>query len=387
MRFSKNMQNMELSIMKKIEMQAKALPDVVSLAQGIPSFDTPEHIKEAMRNALQGKGIARYGSSKGMQELRAALAEKLARVNGIPAGGEEQVLVTAGCMGALKNAFLATVNQGEEILMPNPSYTPHIELAQLMGARPKFFGLREEKEWALDIEDVGKQITEKTKAIVFSNPSNPTGRAYRKKELRELAGVAAQHGLWLIADETYEYFLYNGEKQYSIASDEEFREKTVSCFSFSKSYAMAGYRVGYMAASEEMIAQALKVQGTFDICPSVIAQQGALAAVQGKQECVEEFRQAFDRRRKKMVQGLREMGEFDFVEPEAAYYVFAKLRNGKSGEQYARELLEQAGVAVVPGKSFGKGLESYVRLCFAMEDKDIDTALERMRVFADKNRK
>ncbi|MDO9231469.1 MAG: pyridoxal phosphate-dependent aminotransferase [bacterium] len=382
--------DLRLSVIKQMELRASKFPDVISLAQGVPSFDTPSGIKRRVELALQNGVVSKYSLSPGLSELRELIEVKLAEDN-MFYDFEKEIIVTAGSIEGITATLLAITNSGDEIIIPEPTYTSYREVIVLCGCTPVFVGLNEEKDWSFELEKFEKAITPKTKAIFYCNPNNPTGTIYSKEQLLGLAELAKKHNLFLISDEVYKDFTFaRKEKIFSLAEIPELRKRVIRLFSFSKSYAMTGYRVGYLHCDESVAQEILKVHDSLVTCAPVISQYAAMGALEMAEKDVIFFNGEYLKRRDLICVRLEKLKHiFSYVRPESAYYVFPKIIKNdfdfgsleapeSFSFKFAFWLLEKAQVAVVPGVAFGPSGEDHVRFSFGRTERDINRAFDRM---------
>jgi aspartate/methionine/tyrosine aminotransferase len=378
--------NIRLSIIKQIELKASKYPDVISLAQGIPNFDTPECIKRRVERALKRGVVAKYSLSPGLPELRELIEISLAKEN-MFYDWEKEIIVTAGTIEAITASIMAITEPGDEIIIPEPTYTSYREVIHLCGCKPVFVPLNEEKGWAFELDKYEQAISPKTKAIFFCNPNNPTGTIYTKEQLLGLGELAKKHDLFLISDEVYKDFTYNNETIYSLAEEPELRERVIRLYGFSKAYAMTGWRVGYVHSDEKVIKEIAKVHDCLVTCAPVISQYGALGALEMGADDVSAFNKDYAKRRDIICKRLDKLNiVFSYVRPNSSYYVFPKLLmdmdKNPGGNidswKFANDLLEKIQVAAVPGMAFGPGGESHIRLSFGRSEKDINKAFDRL---------
>lgn len=370
----------EVSATKLMPVIAARVGGCVSLGQGVPSFATPPHVVEAVSRALREEpSCGKYSLQPGLPALRAAIAQGLARDKGLAYSPESEVCVTVGAMEALLCAMLAFVDRGDEVILPAPCYASHIEQVQLAEGLPVFVPLRPD-DWGLDAEAVRKAITPRSRAIVLCSPGNPTGAVFNEADLAAVCELAVEHDLVVISDETYDYVTYGRPMPASPATLPAMRERTVVVNSFSKKYALTGWRVGYMAAAEPLMADLLKVHDASAICAPTPSQHAALAALTGPRAIVDEMRQALARRRELCCRRLDKLGDyFDYVAPQGAFYVMARYRfTDAPSMEVATRLIEEAHVITIPGGSFGPGGEGCLRLSFGGEEREIDEAFERI---------
>lgn len=365
---------------------AKADKNVISLAQGIPSFATPEHIKKAAIEAIKKGDVDKYTPGYGIDELRGAIVTKVKRDNNITAS-KDQVIVTHGGIEAMMATFIALLNPTDEIIVLSPDYASHITQTQIArhGGRPIYVPLNEtEKGWVLDAQKVEAAVTQRTKAILMCNPCNPTGKVYTMEELKELARIAKKCNLFIISDEMYEYFTYDKKKHISIGSLPEATDRVISIFGVSKSYAMTGWRIGYIVANKELIAQIMKIHDSLVTCPTAVSQYAALAAIIGKKDAVVNFQKEFAKRRQIVIDALKGSQKLQLVSPEGSYYAFIKVAGDVDDYDLAMRLLHEAKVAVVPGSAFGLGGESHIRVSFGGEEKEIREGMRRLVEYIEK---
>lgn len=379
--------SIEISTIKRLQLMAAADKKVISLAQGIPSFATPEHIKKAAIDAIK-KGVAdKYTSGYGIDELRNAIVAKVKRDNNITAT-KDQVIVTHGGIEAMMATFIALLNPDDEIIVLSPDYASHITQTQIArhGGRPIYVPLKEtDNGWTLDADKVEAAMTQKTKAILMCNPCNPTGKVYSLEELKKLAALAKKYNVFIISDEIYEYFTFDNNKHISIGSLPEAADRVISIFGVSKSYAMTGWRIGYIVADKNLIAQIMKIHDSLVTCPTAVSQYAALAAITGKQDAVTGFKKDFEKRRQIVLDALKKSTKLHCVTPEGSYFAFIKVAGNIDDYDLAMRLLHEAKVAVVPGSAFGLGGESHIRISFGGEEAEIKEGMKRLVEYIEKS--
>jgi aminotransferase len=390
--------NIRLSVIKQMELAASRYPDVVSLAQGIPSFDTPEFIKGRAKNALERGVVAKYSLSPGLPELRELIEISLAR-EGMFYDWQKEIVITAGSIEAITATIFAITEPGQEIIMLSPTYTSYREVIRLAGCEPVFVRLDESKGWTLSLPEFEKAITPKTRAILYCNPNNPTGTIYSKEDLFAMAELAKKHDLYLISDEVYKDFIYQGDEPlFSLAQLPELRDRLIRIFSFSKSHAVTGWRIGYLHSDEKIVKEILKVHDSLVTCAPVISQYAALGALEMKDEDLAWYIKEYDKRRELTCRRLDRLPQiFSYVHPEGAYFVLPKINptvmqkyfseysHKDWGDdrtdlswQFALALLDKIQVALVPGIAFGPGGEGHIRISFGRSEADINKAFDRM---------
>ncbi|MCK4540415.1 aminotransferase class I/II-fold pyridoxal phosphate-dependent enzyme [Candidatus Parcubacteria bacterium] len=370
--------NLRLSIIKQIELKASVFPDAISLAQGVPSFDTPVCVKRRVERALRRGVVAKYSLSPGLPELRELIEIQLEKEN-MFYDWEKEIIVTAGTIEGITASILAITAPGDEIIIPEPTYTSYREVIYLAGCKPVFVPLNEKKGWAFGLNEYEKAITDRTKAIFFCNPNNPTGTIYSKEQQLGLAGLAKKYNLFIITDEVYKDFVYNNEQIFSLAEIPDLREQVIRIYGFSKAYAMTGWRVGYVHSDEKIIREIVKVHDALVTCAPVISQYAAMGALEMGEGDVENFNKNYKKRRALICARLDNLKNiFSYVYPQSAYYVFPKIKiNIKNAWDFSLELLDKTHVAVVPGSAFGNNGEAHIRLSFGRSEEDINTAFDR----------
>lgn len=373
-------QSLDVSAIKKIQLLHNEIPECISLAQGIPSFGTYPHIRQAAIDAIESGKADKYTSGYGIEPLRMAIVEKVRRDNKIPVE-RDNVMVTHGGIEALMAVFLALLNPRDDIIVLTPDYASHITQTRIArhGGRPIFVALDEtRKGWVLDSAKIEAAITPNTKAILVCNPVNPTGKVYSRAELKEIARVALKHNLFIISDEIYEYFLYDKHEHISIGSFAEVQDRTITIFGVSKTYAMTGWRIGYITASKDLINQIFKIHDSLVTCPTAVSQYAALAAISGPQDNVADYIKTFTKRRKIVMDALKKTDKMTIVQPAGTYYAFPKFTTPVDDYDFAVRALRNAKVAVVPGSAFGLGGESHIRISYGCDDDILKQGMERL---------
>ena len=369
---------------KSGEMKAQGI-DVINMSVGEPDFNTPDHIKEAAKKAID-ENYSRYSPVPGYIELRKAIAEKLKKENGLEYSTNE-ILVSNGAKQSVCNTVMALVNDGEEVIIPAPYWVSYPQMVKLAGGEPVIVEAGFEQNFKMTPEQLEAALTPKTRMLILCSPSNPTGSVYSEEELRGLAEVIKRHeGLYVLADEIYEHINYVG-KHSSIAHIEGMRERTIIVNGVSKAYAMTGWRIGFIAAPEWIVKGCNKLQGQYTSGPCSVSQKAAEAAYTTSQECVETMRKAFERRRDLIVELAKDIPGLEVNKPEGAFYLFPKCSsffgksyNGKKIENstdLAMFLLEVGHVATVGGDAFG---DPYCfRMSYATSDDNIREAMKRIK--------
>jgi len=371
--------SMTLSIAAKAKaMKAEGL-DVCSFSAGEPDFGTPEHIKTATKQALDDEKT-RYGPAAGEPELRSAIAQKLRTDNGLDYQAKN-VIVTNGGKQSLYNLMQVLLDPGDEVIVPAPYWVSYPEMVKLAGGEPVIVESTAKQDFKLTPEQIQAAITPKTRLLVFNSPSNPTGMVYTPDEVRAIAKIVVDNDILVVSDEIYEKVLYDDAEHLSIGSiGPEIFERTIVAHGFAKAYAMTGWRLGYLAGPVELIkaVTTLQSQSTSNVCS--FAQYGAIAALEGSQDCVQTMLKAFAERRLVMLKGLNDIPNVYCPEPKGAFYVFPNIaQTGVGSIEFCERLLEEKHVAAVPGAAFGN--DSCIRMSYATDLATIEKGLARLAAF------
>jgi aspartate aminotransferase len=351
--------------------------DIITLATGDPDFPTPAHIVDAAVAAMEA-GDTHYPPARGRADLIEAIVAKLALENGVTAT-PGQIVVTPGAKWALFIALAALLDQGDEVLVLDPAWVSYAPMITLNGGRPIRLDLPAEEGYRFTADQLRTDITPRTKAILVNSPNNPTGRVLSGEELGAIASVAIEHDLWVISDEIYEHLVFDDRRHMSPATWPEMAERTIIINGFSKAYAMTGWRLGWMCAPAPVAALAMNLHSQGVTSAASFAMAAGVAALNGPQECVADMVAAYDERRRFMVTALNEMPGVHCPEPEGAFYLFPRFTgSSRSSVEIAEELLEQAGIATVPGVAFGSSGEHHLRLTIATSMDDLERAVERL---------
>ncbi|MBN3927927.1 pyridoxal phosphate-dependent aminotransferase [Nostoc sp. NMS4] len=371
------------SLTLAIAAKAKALKaegiDVCSFSAGEPDFDTPAHIKAAAVKALD-EGKTKYGAAAGEPKLREAIAHKLKIDNGLDYKSEN-VIVTNGGKHSLYNLIVALIDPGDEVIIPAPYWLSYPEMVTLVGGVPVIVSTDATTGYKITPEQLRKAITPKTKLFILNSPSNPTGMVYTPDEIKALAQVVVDADIFVVSDEIYEKILYDGAEHISIGSlGKEIFDRTLISNGFAKAYSMTGWRLGYLAGPVEIIKAASTIQGhsTSNVC--TFAQYGAIAALQSSQDCVEEMRQAFAKRRQVMLDRLNAIPGLSTAKPDGAFYLFPDIsKTGLKSLEFCDALLGEHQVAVIPGIAFGA--DDNIRLSYATDMATIEKGMDRLEKF------
>lgn len=391
MNTTKRISSISPSLTLAITAKAKAMKaegkSVIGFGAGEPDFNTPQHIIDAAKEALD-KGYTKYTPSSGLPQLRKKIAEKFKQEQGLDYD-PSQIIVSSGGKHAIFNAMFALVEDGDEVIIPAPYWLTYPEVVKICGGKSVFIEGHKENHFKITPEDLKKAITPKTKMLIFNSPSNPTGAVYTEEEIRALGKVAEEAGIWVLSDEIYCKLIYDGVEHFSMAQvSDKLKERTVVVNGVSKTYAMTGWRIGWLAAPKEVAKAIDSFQSHATSNPTSISQYAALAALNGSEEELEKMRGIFNDRRKFMIERIREIEHLDCIEPDGAFYImlivkglYGKRFNGRkiNGSMDVADMLLEKGVAVVPGIAFGD--DECVRLSYAISKEDIAEGLARIEQF------
>jgi aspartate aminotransferase len=351
--------------------------DVIHLEIGEPDFDTPRHIKEAAVRGLLDENMTHYTPATGIAPLKVAIADDVLRWKGIQAT-PDQVVVTPGAKPIMFYAMLALINKGDEVIYPNPGFPIYESMAAYVGGVPVAAPLREANDFRMDVAEVASLVTGKTRLIIFNSPHNPTGSVLTSEDVREIARIAVEHDLVVLADEIYGRLQYEGEPL-SIATLPGMADRTITLDGFSKTFAMTGWRLGYGIVPEWLLPSYSRLVINSVSCTNAFAQAGAIAALTGPQDEAQAMREEFIARRALIVEGLNAIPGVGCVQPHGAFYVFPNMSSfGRTSNQIADHLLYDAGVCGLSGTSFGGYGEGYLRFSYANSREKISAAVERI---------
>ena len=382
---SKKIVGMKPSGIRKFFDIVNEMDDVISLSVGEPDFDTPWHIRDEGIYSLE-KGRTFYTSNAGLKELKVEIANYLKRKLGVSYHYQNEVLVTVGGSEAIDIALRAMINEGEEVLVPQPSFVSYEPCALMAGGVPVIIDLKAENEFRLTAQELRDAITDKTKVLVLPFPNNPTGAIMERKDLEEIAEVIIENDIFVISDEIYSELTYKDEHG-SIVCIPGMQERTVLINGFSKAYAMTGWRLGYACGPKEIIEQMTKIHQFAIMCAPTTSQYAAIEALKNGDEDVREMRESYNQRRRFMLHAFRNMG-LECFEPYGAFYVFPCIKEfGMTSEEFAERFLMEEKVAAVPGTAFGDSGEGYLRISYAYSLENLKEALGRLEHFVARLRK
>ena len=395
MKLSKKAEDISPSITLAITAKAKELKesgvDVISFGAGEPDFNTPSNIIEAAYKAMK-EGKTKYTATSGIKELKEEICKKFLRDNGLKYD-LDQIIVCTGAKQCLADAFMAVLNEGDEVIIPTPYWVSYPELVKIAGGVPVFMEGSIKNHFKYEIEKLENIVTSKTKAIIINSPNNPTGTIYNKEELLELAKFAENHNLIIIADEIYEKLIYDGERHISIASLTNYAyNNTIVINGLSKAAAMTGWRIGYAAANKEIIKLMTSIQSHMTSNTNSITQYAAIEALSNTEDSLNKMVKEFDNRRKYMINRLDSIKGINYILPKGAFYIMVNVSGvyGKSINEekitdslsFSKELLKEENVAVIPGIGFG--LDDYIRLSYATSMENIENGIDRIEKFLNK---
>lgn len=361
------------------------MDNVISLGVGEPDFDTPWHVRDEGIYSLT-KGKTFYTANTGLKELKQEIAKYIKRTTNTDYDYNSEVIVTVGGSEAIDIALRAMVNDGDEVLIPQPSYVSYEPCTVLAGAKPVFINLKAENNFKLTPQDILENLTDKTKILILPFPNNPTGAVMGKEDIEAIAEVIIEKDLFVISDEIYSELTY-GSRHFSIVSVPGMKERTVLINGFSKSYAMTGWRLGYTCAPKNIHEQMLKIHQYAIMCAPTTSQYAAVEALRNGDKDVEEMRRSYNHRRRFLMNAFKEM-KLECFEPFGAFYVFPCIKEFKmTSEDFATKFLNEEKVAVVPGSAFGKSGEGYIRISYAYSLETLKTAMKKLNNFIEKLRK
>ena len=376
---SKKIEGIQPSGIRKFFDVVSEMPDAISLGVGEPDFDTPYSVREEGIYALE-KGRTFYTSNAGLKELREEISRYLKRKYSLDYDADNEIMVTVGGSEAIDVALRCMVDPGDEVLIPTPCYVSYLPCSIMADAVPKVIELKAENQFKLTRQELIDSITDKTKILILAFPNNPTGAIMTKEELEELVPVIIEHDLFVISDEIYSELTYDN-KHCSIASLPGMKERTVTINGFSKAFAMTGWRLGYACAPKEIMKQMIKLHQFAIMCAPTNSQFAAIEALRNCDDDVDRMVEAYNQRRRFLLNSFKEMG-IDCFEPFGAFYVFPSIAKfGMTSEEFANRLLREQKLAVVPGTAFGECGEGFVRISYAYSIENLKQGMDRIRKF------
>jgi len=359
--------------------KAKNFPGSINLGIGEPDLNTPIEIIEEGCKALHS-GKTRYTANAGIIELRTEIAKYLNRYD-LSVNPESEIIVTVGGMGALALCLLVTINPGDEVLLQDPQWLNHFSQIKFCGGKPILVPVYEKDEFKISPESIKKRITSKTKILMLNSPNNPTGAVLNYDDLKNIARLAKEYDLLVVSDEVYSTFVYDGVKHYSIASIDEMMERTIVVNSFSKSFAMTGWRIGFAAGNKQIIEKMIRLQENLVACANASSQYAAIKALSIFNE-TDKMLEIYQKRRDIIVDGLNSIRGISCYKPKGSFYIFPNVKKiGKNSETVANELLEKANVITIPGSAFGPHGEDYLRISYANSEENLKEAVKRIKKY------
>ncbi len=357
---------------------ASQIDSVIDLGIGEPDFKTPDYIIHGTLKAVK-EGQTHYTATRGTKNLRSEIARKIRIQNGLDVNPESEIIVTTGAMGALHLSLTAVCDPGNEVILPDPAWPNYIGQIMMAQANLIRLPLSVEDGFKVNLDKLEKKITDKTKVLILNSPSNPTGALLERERLKKIAAIAKDKDIIVLSDEAYESLIYDAKRHFSIASIDGMFDRTVSIYTFSKTYAMTGWRVGYAAGPAEVISSMEKLQQHTVTCPSSVSQAAALAALTGPDEPKKEMQKEFDNRRTFTVERVNKIKGLSCIPPEGAFYCFVNVKQlGDTSRNIAMRFLKEGHVATIPGSSFGPQGEGYLRISFANSKENISEGLNRI---------
>ncbi len=379
----------ELSPIKAMELAASKVPNVISLAQGIPSFPTPQVIKDYVNEKINAGLCDKYSLTIGLSELREEISHAL-RTEDLNFDPDTEILATAGSIEGITASLLSLTQPGDEIILPSPSYVSYQGAIGIARCKAVFAALDEDNNFDFDIQAMKKAITPKTKVILYCSPNNPTGTLFSKHKTREIVKLAEQHNLTIVVDEVYKDFYYSNDKHFSACHIKEARNRVIRVCSFSKAYAMTGWRIGFVHADKSLLQRTLKYHDAMVTCAPVVSQYAAIAALKYGESYLEDFRNQFRERRDYTIKVLDSLSHIlDYQLPKAAYFAFPRIKDtvpfARDSKKLAYDILDKVALALVPGSAFGPSGESHLRITFGRDKTDLEEGLERFKAYFNKN--
>jgi aspartate/methionine/tyrosine aminotransferase len=387
LRLAQRMSRLGTETAFEVLVRARALEakgkDIVHLEIGEPDFDTPSNVIEAGVQALKG-GYTHYGPAAGLPQLRQTIADYIAKTRNVPVAPEEVVVVPGG-KPIMFFVILALVEEGDEVIYPNPGFPIYESMINFVGAKPVPIQLKEEMDFRLDVAEFKKLITDRTKLVILNSPHNPTGGVLTEKDVRDIAAAIGDRDIMVLSDEIYSRLVFEGS-HHSIMSLDGWKDRTILLDGFSKTYAMTGWRMGYGVMRPDLATAVSRLQTNSNSCTASFTQMAGVEALTGDQSSVDKMNAEFLRRRDRMVEGLNKIKGFSCRTPHGAFYVFPNItKTGWPSKKLADAILDEAGVACLSGNAFGKYGEGYLRLSVANSIENINKALERIDNWANKN--
>lgn len=386
---AKNIENVVFSRIRIISEHSKDLAaqgkDIVFFTLGEPDFNTPELIKKETIKAIENN-YTHYNYNRGLLTLRQEIVKKIKRETGIEYDPETEIILTSSGAEAINNALIGVLDEGDEVIIFTPAFMNYANVAKIVGAIPVEIPLRKENQYQIDFDELESKITEKTKLIVLNDPGNPSGVVCSRDTLEKLAEVITRHDLLIFTDEMYNNLVYDGKKAISIASIEGMKERTIMMNGFSKTYAMTGWRLGYLALDARLVTPVLKVHQYSTTCAPTFIQEGLVDSMNEPEtlEAVQRMIGTFEERRNIVMKWMTDIPGLGCIKPEGAFYLLIDVsQTGLDGEEFASRILEEKGVALIPGETFGKDYKDYVRISYATATDRVEEGMRRLKEFTE----
>ncbi len=374
--FAHRVKSLERSPFYQVLAMADNIKDCIYLFAGEPDFPTPGHIIKAGQAAL-AEGYTHYGSARGEKKLRSLIAQKIEKEFGAIYNPAEEILITTGAQAGIHSAIMSLIEPGDEAIIFSPYYPAYLANILIANGKPVIIKLQPDNDYLPDIDTIASHVTHKTKLLILHSPNNPTGKIYPRSLLSRIVELACQKNFFIISDEVYEKIIYHGSKHLSILSFPEAKKWTIMINSFSKTYSMTGWRVGYLVAERKILEQILKYHETISICANVPAQRAAIAALSDPQDCVKQMVAEYEKRRDYLIKELKSISGIRFATPEGAFYLFLDIREFALTSQQMVEFLVTEGILVIGGDAFGQ--DGFIRLSFSASMKNLEIAMDRLR--------
>lgn len=368
----------KVTVRTKMGEIAQTMDDVIAMGPGDPDLATPQHIIDAAKDALDA-GATHYTPPPGDPRLRAAVAKRIKQAQRVAYDPASEIIITTGAEEAIYMALVSLVDEGDEVLVPEYRFTTYDWGAELsLGSVVEYPTVYPGDEYRLDVDEIARRLTERSKILVIASPDNPTGGVASKSDIVAIAKLAQERDLIVITDEIYHPFIFDGLEHHSVLHEPDMKDRTLLVDGFSKAYAMTGWRVGYLAGPADFMRSIIEVKHALSICAPAVSQAAALAAVEGPQDCVAEHLAIYDDRRHTLTAALTDMG-LSFVHPAGAFYVWVNVSStGMTAEEFVYRLLLDTGVLISPGTIFGHGGDDYMRMSLLVPKERIEAAVERM---------
>ncbi len=382
-KISKTANSIQQSLTRQLFDKARKYDNVIDFTLGDPDFLTPQVVQKAACDAIKS-GKTRYSENAGLPELRQAIANRIFQESGVNYKADEEILVSVGAMEALYLTLLCIVDEGDEVIIPAPYWINYEHMTLMCGGKPVIVDSKSENDFIVDVDDIKSAITEKTVAIIVNSPNNPTGAIFDSDTIKELCDIAIEKNIVLIWDECYKYIVYDGEKISTVLDYPEVKDNVVIINSCSKTFSMTGWRLGYMAAPKEIVAAATKLQENIAACASLPSQYAAIRAYNSGYDIIKPMVEGFKLRRNILIESINGIDKLSCKYPKGTFYAFVNIKEtGLSSIEFAYKLLDSKQVAVVPGVTYGKCCEDYVRIAYTLSEDKIREGVKRIKEFVE----